>query len=78
MKMMYIDVLHFILQGGGAVSNGASMELQAELDAAYTELEKTKADAKHAQEEVERLLSLVEMTQGEQNEKEKVIHELQE
>lgn len=42
------------------------------------ELEKAKEDAKHSQEEMERLLQLVQMSQEEHNTKDKTIRDLQE
>jgi Skp family chaperone for outer membrane proteins len=53
-------------------------EMQKELEANHTELEKTREDANRSQVEMERLLQLVQMSQEEQNAKEKTIRDLQE
>lgn len=53
-------------------------QLEEELKAYQLELEKSREDAKRAQTETERLLQLVQMTQEEQNNKEKQIRDLQE
>jgi len=52
--------------------------MQKELEANHTELEKTREDANRSQVEMERLLQLVQMSQEEQNAKEKTIRDLQE
>jgi hypothetical protein len=52
--------------------------MQQELEANHTELEKTREDAQRSQVEMERLLQLVQMSQEEQNTKEKMIRDLQE
>lgn len=53
-------------------------EMQKELETNRTELEKTREDAQRSQVEMERLLQLVQMSQEEQNAKEKMIRDLQE
>lgn len=52
--------------------------MEAELEAHRAELDKAREDAKHSQEEMERLLQLVQMSQEEHNTKDKSIRELQE
>lgn len=52
--------------------------MQKILENAERELEKAKEDAGRSSAETERLLQLVQMTQEEQNSKEKQIRELQE
>lgn len=53
-------------------------EMQKEFEANHIELEKTREDANRSQVEMERLLQLVQMSQEEQNVKEKTIRDLQE
>jgi aromatic ring hydroxylase len=53
-------------------------EMQQEVEAYRTELDKTREDAQRSQVEMERLLQLVQMSQEEQNTKEKMIRDLQE
>lgn len=53
-------------------------EMQQELENNRSELEKTREDAQRSQVEMERLLQLVQMSQEEQNAKEKMIRDLQE
>jgi hypothetical protein len=53
-------------------------EVQQEMEANRAELEKTREDAQRSQVEMERLLQLVQMSQEEQNTKEKMIRDLQE
>jgi hypothetical protein len=52
--------------------------MQQEMEANRTELEKTREDSQRSQVEMERLLQLVQMSQEEQNTKEKMIRDLQE
>ena len=53
-------------------------EMQQEMEATRTELDKSREDAQRSQAEMERLLQLVQMSQEEQNTKEKIIRDLQE
>jgi hypothetical protein len=52
--------------------------MQQEVEAYHTELDKTREDAQRSQVEMERLLQLVQMSQEEQNTKDKMIRDLQE
>lgn len=52
--------------------------MQKALDTAEKELERAKEEAGRSSAETERLLQLMQMTQEEQNSKEKQIRELQE
>jgi len=85
--------LYFLLQQQSAVAAAAAaaaggredselqrrlLEMQKEFEANRTELEKTREDANRSQVEMERLLQLVQMSQEEQNAKEKTIRDLQE
>jgi hypothetical protein len=81
--------LCFVLQQQSAVATAGGgredselqkrlSEMQKELEANCTELEKTREDAQRSQVEMERLLQLVQMSQEEQNTKEKTIRDLQE
>jgi len=82
--------LYFVLRQQSAVAVAAGggredselqrrlSEMQKELEANHTELEKTREDANRSQVEMERLLQLVQMSQEEQNAKEKTIRDLQE
>ena len=53
-------------------------ELQKTLESAEKELENAREEAKRSTSETERLLQLMQMTQEEQNSKEKQIRDLQE
>lgn len=64
-------------QSGGAPDKRLA-EMQRALDAAERELEKAKEESGRSAAETERLLKLVQMTQEEQNSKEKQIRDLQE
>jgi len=82
--------LYFVLQQQSAVAAAAAggredselqrrlLEMQKEFEANHAELEKTREDANRSQVEMERLLQLVQMSQEEQNAKEKTIRDLQE
>jgi hypothetical protein len=78
--------LYFVLQQSAAAGVGREdselqrrlSEMHKELEANHTELEKTREDAHRSQVEMERLLQLVQMSQEEQNTKEKTIRDLQE
>lgn len=64
-----------VLQAGGNAA--AAGELNRKLAAAEKQLEQSQEDAKRSAAEMERLLQLVQMSQEEQNTKEKQIMELQ-
>lgn len=64
-------------QSGGAPDKRLA-EMQRTLDVAERELEKAKEESGRSAAETERLLKLVQMTQEEQNSKEKQIRDLQE
>jgi len=81
--------LYFVLQQQSAVAAAGGgredselqrrlSEMQKDLEANHIELEKTREDANRSQVEMERLLQLVQMSQEEQNAKEKTIRDLQE
>lgn len=68
---------------GGGGGNDAEIqkrlfETEKAMDGNRKELEKAKEDAQRSQVEMERLLQLVQMSQEEQNSKEKMIRDLQE
>ena len=65
------------IQTGGAPDK-RMLDLQLALEAAEKELEKAKEEASRSTQETERLLQLVQMSQEEQNSKEKQIRDLQE
>lgn len=74
---------HFIKKSfsnnqSGGVPDKRVAELQKTLENAERELENAKEEAKRSSSETERLLQLVQMTQEEQNAKEKQIRDLQE
>ena len=87
---LYTKYLCFLLQQQSAVAAAGGggredlewqkrlSEMQQELEDNRTELEKTREDAQRSQVEMERLLQLVQMSQEEQNTKEKMIRDLQE
>lgn len=62
-------------QAGGNAA--AVAEMNKELDSARKQVEKAKEEASRSSGEMERLLQLVQMSQEEQNAKEKTIMELQ-
>lgn len=66
-----------LAQSGGAPDKRLT-EMQRALDAAEKELEKAREESGRSAAETERLLKLVQMTQEEQNSKEKQIRDLQE
>jgi hypothetical protein len=67
--------------GGTAAAAGELnkklIDIQQKYDTASKQLEEAKEEAKRASTETERLLQLIQMTQEEQNAKEKTIMELQ-
>lgn len=74
---MYIYKKYVVLQSGGSPDKRLA-EMQKALEIAEKELEKSKEEANRCGQETERLLHLVQMSQEEQNSKEKQIRELQE
>lgn len=72
-----ITPLRFRVQSGGSPDKRLA-EMQKTLETAEKELEKAKQESGRAAAETERLLQLVQMTQEEQNSKEKEIRQLQE
>lgn len=64
-------------QSGGTPDKRLA-EMQKSLETAEKELEKAKEESSRSVAETERLLQLMQMTQEEQNTKEKQIRELQE
>lgn len=73
---MYL--LKFYCKQSGGVPDKRIAEMQKALDTAEKELEKAKEESGRSAAETERLLQLVQMTQEEQNSKEKQIRDLQE
>jgi len=70
-------MIQFYEQSGGAPDKRFA-EMQKALETAERDLEKAKEESSRSAAETERLLQLVQMTQEEQNSKEKQIRELQE
>lgn len=67
------------VQGGAQAGGGseATQKLEIELEVHKQELDKAHEDLKRSQEEMERLLQLVQMSQEEHNQKDKAISDLQ-
>lgn len=78
-----MDQLEKSLQKSGGTAAAAGelnkklTETQRQLDATAKQLDEAREEAKRAATETERLLQLVQMTQEEQNSKEKTIMDLQ-
>lgn len=68
-----------LFKGGGQAGGGseATQKLEIELEVHKQELDKAHEDLKRSQEEMERLLQLVQMSQEEHNQKDKAISDLQ-
>lgn len=77
MKINYLTLCPLISQSGGSPDKRLA-ELQKALETAERDLEKAKEDCNRSSAETERLLQLMQMSQEEQNSKEKQIRDLQE
>lgn len=68
----------FLYEQSGGAPDKRLAEMQKALETAEKDLEKAKEESNRSTAETERLLQLVQMTQEEQNSKEKQIRDLQE
>lgn len=78
-ELRYLSWIHltapaFLFQSGSSNQGGID---PAEVDKLVNDLAQAQENSKRSQEEMERLLKLVQMSQEEQNTKEKQIHDLQ-
>jgi hypothetical protein len=81
-KLCRYTYSQFFSKAGGTAAaagelNKKLIDIQQQYDTAAKQLEEAKEEAKRASTETERLLQLIQMTQEEQNAKEKTIMELQ-
>lgn len=74
---MVLKIVNLLFQSGGSPDKRLQ-ELQRALENTERELEKFKEEATRSTQETERLLNLMQMSQEEQNSKEKQIRDLQE